>query len=133
MSTSLKIAFAATLALLLLPTIPASAAPAGEQIEVVLSNFSFNPNMLRLQRNTAYTLHLTNSASGGHAFSAPELFAAAMVAPEDNAKIVNGKIEIPAGQAVDIHLTPMAAGTYPIVCTHFLHQTFGMHGTAVIE
>ena len=106
---------------------------AGQQIDVVLSNFNFDPNTLQLQRNTAYTLHLMNTASGGHAFSAPELFAAAMVAPEDSAKIVNGKVEIPSGQSVDIHLTPMAAGTYPIVCTHFLHQTFGMHGTAVIQ
>ena len=46
---------------------------------------------------------------------------------------VAGKIEIPSGQAVDIHLTPMAAGSYSIVCTHFLHQSFGMRGTALIE
>ena len=124
--------FALTLALLPLHR-PASAAPAGQQIDVTLSNFSFAPNMLRLQRNTSYTLHLMNSASGGHSFSAPELFAAVQIAPEDSGKIANGRIEIPAGQAVDIHLTPMSAGTYQIVCTHFLHQTFGMHGTAVIE
>jgi hypothetical protein len=66
--------------------------------------------------------------SGGHSFSAPELFAAVMIAPEDSGKIANGRIEIPAGQAVDVHLTPMTAGTYQIVCTHFLHQTFGMRG-----
>lgn len=108
-------------------------APADQQINVTLSNFSFAPNMLRLQRNSSYTLHLMNSASGGHSFSAPELFAAVMIAPEDSSKITNGRIEIPAGQAVDIHLTPMTAGTYAIVCTHFLHQTFGMRGTAVIE
>jgi uncharacterized cupredoxin-like copper-binding protein len=108
-------------------------APADQQINVTLSNFSFAPNMLRLQRNSSYTLHLMNSASGGHSFSAPELFAAVMIAPEDSPKITNGRIEIPAGQAVDIHFTPMTAGTYAIVCTHFLHQTFGMRGTAVIE
>src|SRR5215467_8341035 len=72
MYRSLKIPFAIVLALLLLPHVPASAAPAGQEIDVMLSNFSFDPNMLQLQRNTAYTLHLMNSASGGHAFSAPE-------------------------------------------------------------
>jgi uncharacterized cupredoxin-like copper-binding protein len=133
MYRSLKIVFAFALALLLVPHVPASAAPAGDQIEVSLSNFSFTPNMLRLQRNTSYTLHLMNNASGGHSFSAPELFAAVMIAPEDSSKIANGRIEIPAGQAVDVHLTPMTAGTYQIVCTHFLHQTFGMRGSAVIE
>src|SRR4051812_6000881 len=120
-------------ALSLLPQVPASAAPADQQIDVTLSNFSFAPNMLRLQRNTSYTLHLMNRASGGHSFSAPELFAAAQIAPEDGVKITNGKIEIPAGQTVDIHLTPMMVGNYAIVCTHFLHQSFGMRGTATIE
>jgi uncharacterized cupredoxin-like copper-binding protein len=112
----------------------AADAPAARQdVQIVLSNFSFAPNMLRLQRNTATTLHLMNSASGGHAFSSPELFAAVTIAPEDRGKIMGGKIEIPAGRTVDITITPMNAGTYPIVCTHFLHQSFGMHGSAVVE
>jgi len=112
----------------------AADAPAGRQdIQVTLSNFSFAPNMLRLQRNMSYAIHLMNSASGGHSFSAPAFFAAVTVAPQDQAKIANGKVEIPAGQTVDITVTPMTAGTYPIVCTHFLHSTFGMRGNAVIE
>ncbi|HMI95350.1 MAG TPA: cupredoxin domain-containing protein [Micropepsaceae bacterium] len=112
----------------------AADAPANRQdIQVTLSNFSFAPNMLRLQRNMSYAIHLVNSASGGHSFSAPGFFAAVAVAPEDGGKIVNGKVEIPAGQTVDITVTPMTAGSYPIVCTHFLHTTFGMRGNAVIE
>ena len=120
-------------ALVLLQQVPASAAEAGQQIDVTLSNFSFTPNMLQLQRNMPYTLHLMNTASGGHSFSAPALFSASAVAPEDSGKIANGRIDVPAGQAVDIHLTPMTAGVYQIVCTHFLHQTFGMRGTAIIQ
>jgi plastocyanin len=112
----------------------AADAPANRQdIQVTLRNFGFAPNMLRLQRNMSYAIHLVNSASGGHSFSAPGFFAAMTVAPEDRAKIVNGKIEIPAGQTVDITVTPMMAGSYPIVCSHFLHSTFGMKGEAVIE
>jgi len=112
----------------------AADAPANRQdIQITLSNFNFAPNMLRLQRNMSYAIHLMNSASGGHSFSAPGLFAAVAVAPDDRSKIVNGKIEIPAGQTVDVVITPMMAGNYPIVCTHFLHQTFGMKGDAVIE
>ena len=112
----------------------AADAPANRQdIQITLSNFNFAPNMLRLQRNMSYAIHLVNSASGGHSFSAPAFFSAMTVAPEDRAKIVNGKIEIPAGQTVDITVTPMIAGSYPIVCSHFLHSTFGMKGEAVIE
>jgi plastocyanin len=109
-------------------------APANRQdLEVVLSNFSFAPNMLQLQRGTSYALHLVNRASGGHSFSAPGLFAAVAVAAADGSKVVSGKVEVPAGQTVDIVFTPTTAGTYPVVCSHFLHSTFGMHGEAVIE
>jgi uncharacterized cupredoxin-like copper-binding protein len=111
----------------------ADAPPTRQDIQVTLSNFSFAPNMLRLQRNISYAIHLVNSASGGHSFSAPGFFAAVAVAPDDTSKVVNGKVEIPAGQTVDITVTPMNAGSYPIVCTHFLHTTFGMRGEAVIE
>ena len=104
-----------------------------QDIQITLSNFSFNPNMVRLQRNTTYAIHLVNSASGGHSFFAPGLFAAVTVAPEDRSKIVNGKVEIPAGQTVDITVTPMSAGNYPLICSHFLHSTFGMKGDAIIE
>jgi uncharacterized cupredoxin-like copper-binding protein len=124
----------AGLCLLVATDAAAADAPAAKQdIQIVLSNFSFTPNNLRLQRNTSYVLHLMNSASGGHAFSAPELFAAVMIAPEDRGKIMGGKIEIAAGQSVDIAITPITAGTYPVVCTHFLHQSFGMRGEAVVE
>ena len=111
----------------------ADAPPARQDIQIVMSSYSFAPEMLRLQRNTTYVLHLKNDASGGHAFSSPELFAAVMVAPEDRAKIAGGKIEVPAGQTVDIVVTPMNAWTYPIVCTHFLHQSLGMRGQAIVE
>jgi uncharacterized cupredoxin-like copper-binding protein len=111
----------------------ADAPPAHQDVQIVLSSYSFTPNMVHLQRNIPTTLHLMNSASGGHAFSSPELFAAVTVAPEDRAKIIGGKIEVPAGQTVDITVTPTNPGTYPIVCTHFLHQSFGMRGQAVIE
>jgi len=112
----------------------AADAPGNRQdIQVMLSNFSFAPNMLRMQRNMTYAIHLVNSASGGHSFSAPGFFAAVAVAPEDRSKIVNGRIEIPAGQTVDITVTAMTAGSYPIVCSHFLHSTFGMKGEAVID
>ena len=120
---------------LMLAGSPATAAdaPTRQDIQVTLSNFNFAPNMLRMQRNMSYAIHLVNSASGGHSFSAPGFFAAVAVAPEDRSKIVNGKVDIPAGQTVDITVTPMTAGSYPIVCTHFLHSTFGMKGEAVIE
>ena len=107
--------------------------PMPQVIQVTLSNFSFAPDRLHLQRGVPYTLRLTNTAGGGHAFSAPEFFGAMMVASQDSGKIANGKVEVPAHETVDIAITPMTAGTYNITCTHFLHNTMGMHGQALID
>jgi uncharacterized cupredoxin-like copper-binding protein len=123
---------AAALALALSAS-PMATAQDAQVLTVTLTNFKFEPNELHFQRNTPYTLHLVNAASGGHAFSSPEFFAAVSVAPKDAGKIAEGKIEVPAGQTVDIEITPMRAGSYRVTCTHFLHAGFGMRGTAVIE
>ena len=47
------------------------------------------------------------------------VFSASTIAPED--KSGGGR------------LTPNRAGTYPLTCSHFLHTTFGMKGTIVVQ
>lgn len=113
------------------------AGPAGaqsaQQIDVSLTNYAFTPDTLTLHSNTAYRLHLVNNGTSGHSFSAPEFFAAATIAPGDAAKIKDGTIEVAKGQSVDVTVTPTRAGSYEITCTHFLHATFGMKGTLVVQ
>ncbi len=114
--------------------VSASAAQAHVQlIAVEMSNFAFAPAKLELLAGSDYQLHLVNTSSKGHDFAAPELFAAATVAPDDRAKVVDGKVEVEGGQTVDIRFTPQKKGIYKIRCTHFLHTSFGMTGTAVVE
>ena len=71
----------------LLTALVSSHAPAVAQFggateqRVELSSFDFTPRALHLRAGQPYTLVLTNVASGGHDFSAPEFFAAARVQP----------------------------------------------------
>lgn len=102
-------------------------------IEISMSNFAYAPNTLDLLAGSDYELHFVNTSSKGHDFAAPELFAAGTVAPEDRAKIVDGSVEVEGGATVDIRFTATKKGTYKFRCTHFLHTSFGMTGTAVIE
>jgi uncharacterized cupredoxin-like copper-binding protein len=117
----------------------AAEAPAGtdwsraQAITVAMSDFSFAPANLQLHANQPYRLHLTNSTGHGHSFDAPVLFAAAAIAPDDQAKVVDGSIEVAGGQSVDVKFVPSAAGTYKFHCSHFLHSSFGMHGEAVVQ
>jgi plastocyanin len=104
-----------------------------QTIDIAMSDFSFAPAKLQLHARQPYRLHLTNSASHGHNFDAPVLFADAAVAPDDQSKVVDGSIEVAGGQSIDVKFVPNTAGTYKFHCSHFLHSAFGMTGQAVVE
>ena len=109
-------------------------AQSAEQIlDVALSDFAFSPKVLHLHRGTPYRLHLTNKSGKAHDFAAYELFENSQVAPRDQGKIDDGKIEVSKGQAVDVHFIPLKSGTYKIKCTHPLHAMLGMTGEAVVD
>jgi plastocyanin len=78
-------------------------------------------------------MHLTNSGSKDHNYSAPEFFAASQLAPEDLDKVKSGAIVVDSGRAVDITVTPGQAGTYALSCTHFMHKMMGMHGSITVQ
>ena len=100
-------------------------------VEIVLKSFSFTPDTLRLRAGVPVRLTIRD-AKGGHNFAAPAFFAKARIAAEDAGKVHGGKIELQGGEAVTIRLVP-AAGTYKLVCTHFLHASFGMKGSIVVD
>lgn len=122
-----------------LGTAHAADAPAGtdwskaQEITVAMSDFSFAPANLQLHANQPYRLHLTNSSGHGHNFDAPVLFASAVIAPDDQSKVIDGSIEVAGGQSVNVKFVPNAAGTYKFHCSHFLHSSFGMHGEALVQ
>ncbi len=124
-------------AILALGIAPLLLAPANAQtatpLTVTLTNFAFTPGTITLKSGTTYTLHLVNNGGSGHNFSAPEFFAASTVAAQDKSKIADGAVEVDEGQSADVTVTPTRAGTYKLICTHFMHQTFGMTGQIVVQ
>lgn len=113
------------------PAAPApSATPAseGKGVTVRLSNFAFDPDRLILKAGVPVTLTLVNDAGGGHDFSAPAFFAASSIQP-GSPVTAEGRVPVEANQTVAVTLVPRTPGTYPLDCTHFLHDMFGMHGT----
>jgi plastocyanin len=117
----------AYLALLLLA--PATALSAQGTVEVQLSNFKFAPRTINLHAGQRVTLHLVNTAHGGHNFAAPEFFAAASGV---SGPVSHGSVDVRGGQSVDVTLTP-AHGTYRLRCTHTMHTAFGMTGSIVVN
>jgi len=123
--------------LFLIPLLALTASSAMAQstatVPVELSNFRFTPASIVLEHGQPYVLRLTNVANGGHSFGAASFFAAASVAAADQPLIKNGNVEVPAGQVREIHLVAPRPGQYDLKCTHFLHASFGMKGTIVVQ
>jgi plastocyanin len=119
----------------LLPT-AAAAQPAdwadARRVDVQLSSFAFTPSTLHLRAGRPVVLHLVNTGSGGHDFTAPRFFAAAQLRPQDRAAVGKGSVELAGHRSADIALVPRA-GRYPLKCSHTLHKTLGMSGEIVVD
>ena len=102
------------------------------RIEVRLSSFDFTPSTLHLNAGRPVVLHLVNTGSGGHDFTAPAFFAGAQVRPQDRGAIGKGSVELRGRQSVDVALVPKA-GDYALKCSHAFHKAFGMTGRIVVD
>ncbi|MBV8686231.1 MAG: cupredoxin domain-containing protein [Alphaproteobacteria bacterium] len=102
------------------------------RVEVRLANFSYTPKTIHLKAGQPVVLHLVNTASGGHDFTAPGFFAAAQVRPQDRGLIEEGSVEFAGRQSHDIALVPKA-GHYSLKCDHSFHKMFGMSGAIVVD
>lgn len=114
---------------------PAAAQPDwshAQRVTIALSSFKFAPATLQLRAGQPVVLHLENTGSGGHDFSAPAFFKAAQLRPQDAAKLTGGAVDVDGHGSVDITLVP-AAGTYALRCTHAFHTMFGMKGSIVVR
>jgi uncharacterized cupredoxin-like copper-binding protein len=127
--------FKSAFVLLAVPLVPLDEALAQTvtPISISLTNYAFAPSALNLKAGMTYHMHFINSGSKDHNFSAPEFFAAAQVAPEDQAKVDKGLVALEGGQSLDITVTPDRPGTFAVECTHFMHRMMGMHGSIVVQ
>jgi len=102
------------------------------RVQVTLANFSYTPRTIHLRAGQPVVLHLVNSASGGHDFSARQFFAAASVRPQDRGAVAGGSVELGGHRSRDVALVPRA-GRYPLKCGHAFHKMFGMTGEIVVD
>lgn len=104
-----------------------------QTLDVILSDFDYDPATIELAQGRPYRIRFINQGSGGHDFTAPAFFAAAAVFPDDQAGVTDGRIDLKKGQRQDIRLVPITPGSYDVYCSHFLHKTFGMTGDVVVR
>ena len=102
----------------LLPIAGARADEAPRVVTISAKRFEFVPNQLTLKKGETVTLKVT-SEDVKHGFFSRQLHVDADLTP---------------GQAVEVPLTPSAAGTFTIICDHFCGAQHGnMKLTVVVE
>ncbi|QAY79293.1 cupredoxin domain-containing protein [Sphingosinicella sp. BN140058] len=133
---TLRFAWTLPIAAVLIAADPSAAAEPdwshAQRVEVDLSSFRFSPATINLKAGQPTLLHLANSGSGGHDFTAKEFFAAAAIRPQDRTRIARGGVEIGGHESVEVALVP-ARGQYPLRCGHAFHSTFGMKGRILVQ
>jgi uncharacterized cupredoxin-like copper-binding protein len=109
-----------------------------ETVEVVLSEYDFAPAALSFEAGRPYRLVLRNAGSSTHTFTSRGFFQAIAVqklvpasGEQDRPYIEN--IEVPAGGAKELTFVAVRAGNYPLECSVFLHDAFGMTGDITIR
>jgi len=108
-----------------------AAAPAPVTVNIVMTEYKFEPDHLMLRHATHYRLHLENHGKDTHEFTAPIFFATAKI---DNPTILNherSEVVVQPGETKDIFLTPGKPGTYDLRCSD--HDWAGMVGGISVE
>jgi uncharacterized cupredoxin-like copper-binding protein len=102
-------------------------------VTVQLSNFRYSPSAIDLQVHKPHRLRLVNRSSSAHSFASKAFFASSTIRADDHPKVNQGRVEVPAGQTVEVEVIPRRTGEYRLHCTHPLHSAFGMTGTITVE
>lgn len=104
----------------------AAQTPAEQMIQ--LSSYAYAPSPIRLVAGKPVTLTFVNVSGKGHDFSAKEFFASSRIT---TGSVLNGKIDLGAHESKSITLIPVA-GTFKVHCSHFMHDSMGMHTEVVV-
>jgi uncharacterized cupredoxin-like copper-binding protein len=109
----------------------AAAEPKPVMVQVVMVDYSFEPDHLTFEHDVHYQLHLENHGKETHEFTAPTFLATATI---DNPDVLNREhteVLVDPGESKDLFLTPHRPGTYDLRCAD--HDWNGMVGGITVK
>lgn len=108
---------------------PAAAQKSPSLVPIALHSYAYTPSPIVLRAGAPVTMQFTNRSGKGHTFKAQAFFAAAKVTA---GSVHEGEIHLKGRQSASVTLIP-ARGTYPVHCSHFMHDQLGMHTTIYVQ
>jgi uncharacterized cupredoxin-like copper-binding protein len=109
-----------------------------ETVTLSLSAFQFDPSSLAFTAGRPYRLVLRNIGDGRHTFVSDGFFESIAVRHLISSDGVMSNpvlkaIEVPPKAEKTLEFVPVTPGAYPLACSVFLHETFGMEGRIAIR
>jgi uncharacterized cupredoxin-like copper-binding protein len=101
------------------------------KLDVVMVDYSFEPDHLTFKHGVRYQLHLQNKGTETHEFTAPVFFATAAIENPDILDNRRSEVTLDPGESKDLFLTPHKRGKYDLRCAD--HDWNGMVGGITVK
>jgi hypothetical protein len=102
------------------------------QFDLLALPDEFQPNPIRLEAGQPVKLRFFNLGQSASSFSAEDFFEAARFRPGDSELVVDGRVQVPAGEQVEVALVP-AAGRYHARSGNPLRRRVGARIDIIVE
>jgi plastocyanin len=113
----------------MLLAVPAAAQQPTNVVPVRLYSFGYGPSPLVLRAGVPVTLVFQNVSGSGHTFKAPAFFASSRML---SGMTMQGEVHVMPHKSMSVTLIPVR-GTYPVHCSHFMHDQLGMHTVIYVQ
>ena len=123
----MKLTYALVAALVL--AAPAPAARPTNVVPIQLYSYGYAPSPIVLRAGVPVTLIFQNVSGSGHTFKAPAFFAASKMV---SGMTMQGEVHVMAHKSMSVTVVP-ARGTYPVHCSHFMHDQLGIHSVIYVR
>ena len=112
---------------------PATAADwtKAQRIDVIATDYHFEPNKLEFAQGQPYQLHFENRGKDMHEFNAADMFRAAEIKNPEALNPDRTEIQVQPGQEKDLYFVPLQAGNYKLICPD--HDWAGMTGEITVR
>ncbi len=112
-------------------------APPKRTIEIVMTSYKYEPNLLRLADGETVVLRLRNADQFGrtHNFASAFLLNIPLIVRGDGLEgIAEGRkfVSVEAGKTAEVEFTVRGRGSYAFLCTLFDHAARGQTGMLIV-
>jgi len=104
---------------------------AAQVVRVELVDERFVPDKLTFRAGVAYRLHLENTGTEMHEFTAPEFFRSVTLRNPEVLDVPLREVSLQPNQSRDVYFIPRVAGRYQLTCAD--HDWAGMVGEITVE